>query len=94
MAVFLLGAVVALALAQHKFRHRQVQLEKQFFARQQSGHTVPMDRHRFTDEKTDTMITLEPLLWLIMVIAMVSSSWFWWTRWSLRRHARKREGLH
>ena len=86
-ALFLVGAFVALGLAQHKFRYRQTQLERQFFARQQSGHAVPVGSQPdiSSGPSPSPIITLAPLHWLLTGLVVAASLGFWWSRWKSHR---------
>ncbi len=88
LAIFLAGALVALVLTAPRFSWRQPQIERQFQARERSGHAVSANGG-FSPLSTTNhpMLTLRPLLIFFTVALFATTFWFWWNRFAHLRRA-------
>ena len=78
LAIFLVGAVVALFLTAPKYSWRQPQLEREYQARERQGLTIPAhDGPQPLSQSGDPMLTLRPLLRFFVIALVVSSVVFW-----------------
>ena len=86
-SLFCAAALVALVLADSKFRDRQSQIERQFQARERSGRTVSAQGGPAPlSTPGRSMITLRPLLLVLGVLLLVTwSVWLWDRRRSIQR---------
>ena len=67
-------------LALPKFRERQSQIERQFQARERSGHVVSAgDGYSPLSTTSKTMLTLKPLVF-VLCIALFATTLFFWLR--------------
>ncbi len=87
LAIFLLGALVALLLTLPKYSWRQPQLERQYHARVTAGQAQEVFRSRPAATSTDLapkrpalLISLRPLALVIVTGMVCASIGFWWTR--------------
>ncbi|MEZ6101983.1 MAG: hypothetical protein R3E01_23865 [Pirellulaceae bacterium] len=78
-SLFCWGAIVALLLAEPRFRGRQAQIERQYQARQRSGQTVsPNGQYEPISAPGATIFNLRPLLIAVASLMFVSWVVFWW----------------
>jgi hypothetical protein len=78
-SMFLTGALVAMTLAGPKFSWRQPQIERQFQARQRSGHSVsPSQGPSPYTQSVQPTITLFPLFLVLgLLLTATWSVWIW-----------------
>lgn len=86
ISLFCMGALLALILMQSKYAWRQPELERQYQARQESGHSVTgrlevVDRHA----QGQTVVSLRPLTIAASLGLLVS--WMMWLRQRLQVRA-------
>ena len=79
ISLFCMGALVSLVLMQARYSQRQPQIERQYQARQQSGHSVE-GRAEVTSRHAEgeTLVRLEPLIATASLGLLVS--WGMWLR--------------
>lgn len=86
IAIFICGALIALMLMTSKFQQRQLQLERQYEARQAAGQSV---RHEEASQATHSgqlVITLKPLFYFLVLVLLVLTVVFWSGR--IRRYVK------
>jgi hypothetical protein len=78
-SMFLTAALLALVLAGPKFSWRQPQIERQYQARQRSGHSVlPEKEPTPYSQSGRPMISLGPLYLVLSLLLLVTwSVWMW-----------------
>jgi hypothetical protein len=78
-SVFLTGALLALCLAGPRFGWRQAQIERQYQARQRSGHAiVPGGNPTPYSQSGRPQVSLGPLYWVLSLALLLSwSMWIW-----------------
>ena len=78
-SVFLTGALVALCLAGPRFDWRQPQIERQYQARQRSGHSVsPAAGPTPYSRPGRFLVSLKPLYWILSLLLLLTwSVWMW-----------------
>ena len=77
LGIFIVGALAALVLTAPKFSWRQPQIERQFQARERSGHAVSAAGGYAPLSTTSTMLTLRPLLLFFASALVLSTIAFW-----------------
>jgi hypothetical protein len=85
LGLFLSGALVALLLTYPKYSWRQVQLEKQYQARVNSGYATeifPSEESKGPAQlsKQNLRIPLRPLVYTLAAGVLLVSTLFWWTQ--------------
>lgn len=81
LAIFVIGALAALYLTMPKYRWRQPQIERQFQARERSGHAVSADGGFSPLSSTNsTMLTLRPLFIFFVAALFLLTMVFWGRR--------------
>jgi ABC-type uncharacterized transport system permease subunit len=80
IAIFLCGALIALALMMPKFQRRQLQLERQYEARQAAGQSIRDEDASETTQSGELIITLTPLVYLLALLVFVTTIVFWSSR--------------
>ena len=80
--IFSTAALIALVVAQPKYRPRQTQLERRFLARQEGGQTIKgSDGGTIVKPTGDNLILrLGPLFLIVGSLLMVAWSRLWWSR--------------
>ena len=77
IAIFVCGALTALTLMSSKFQRRQLQLERQYEARQAAGQSVrDKDAGQLT-QSGQLIITLKPLFYFLVFVLLVLTIVFW-----------------
>ena len=77
IAVFVCGALIALTLITPKFQRRQLQLERQYEARQAAGQSVRGEDAGRATLSGRLIITLKPLFYLLVLALLVLTIVFW-----------------
>lgn len=80
IGVFLFGALITLMLMAPKFQRRQLQLERQYEARQAAGQSVPDEDSREATRSGQLIITLTPLFYFLVVLVLLMTILFWCSR--------------
>ena len=80
--IFSTAALIALVVAQPKYRPRQTQLERRFLARQEGGQTIKgSEGNTIVKPAGDNLILrLGPLFLIVGSLLMVAWSRLWWSR--------------
>ncbi len=87
IAIFLSGALIALALMMPKFQRRQLQLERQYEARQAAGQSIRDEDASEATQSGQLIITLRPLFYLLALLVFTTTIVFWSGR--IRRRFRR-----
>lgn len=90
MHLFCVAGLIAMFLMHPKYGSRQAQLERQFQGRQHATQ-LPADQlstERFSQDG-QTLISLGPLFWLLVVATVATWIGLWWTHFLPRRALEK-----